>query len=248
MENQFTAAQPQSMGSRVMNAFASPAEAFEGITTLQTKTSLWLVPMLISMLVAVVFAFVVSSSSTLKGQIIEVQKRAIEERVAVGKMTQEQADRASQGMESMGMMFAVFGALYYVVILAAYYFLGTLILWLIGKFFLKASSDYSTFLAMYGTASWIAILGTIVSMLMTIGLDSIYARPNAGLAVFGNFDPMNTTHRLLSKIDLFSLWQTVVIGVGMSKLSNKPMGAGIGVAFALLVAWIAISVWLGIGG
>jgi hypothetical protein len=191
--------------------------------------------MLLAMLLAVTFSFVISNNETLKGQIVEMQSKRMQQLVDEGKVTQEQADRQQEAMESMGMLFAVFGSIGAILMLALLYFGGSLVLWLIGKFALKAAHGYSTYLAMYGLASWIAVLGSVVTMLMMVGLGSMYATPSFALAVFPDFDPLNKSHFLLSKLELFSLWETVVVGIGLSKLTGKPAGVGIGFSFGLLV-------------
>jgi len=193
----------------------------------------------------VLASFVISSNETLKGQIVEMQARAMQERVEKGSMTQEQADQATEQMQGMGTLFAVFGAVAGVVGTALLYFVGTLFLWLIGKFALKAAHGYSTYLALYGISSWIAVLGSVMTVLMMVGLNSMYATPSAALAVYADFDSLDTTHRLLSKLGLFSIWQAVVIGIGLSKVSGKPTGIGIGFSFGLLALWIALSMWVG---
>lgn len=236
MEEQQAAPETQSLGTRIMNVFASPGEAFDGIATLESKTSLWLIPMLTSMAIAVLVSFVISSNATLKEQIVEMTSKQMQQRVEQGSVTQTQADRQREAMEGMGTLFAVFGSIGAIIAIAALFFLGSLVLWLIGKFALKATHGYTAYLATYGTASWITVLGSLVAILMMVGLNSMYATPSAALAVYADYDFLNTTHRLLSRIELFSIWQAVVVGIGLSKLTGKTSGVGIGIAVGLLAA------------
>jgi len=241
MDEQQPAAETQSLGTRIMNVFSSPGEAFEGIAAMESKTSLWLVPMLAAILLASIFSFVISSNEALRGQIVEMQQKALQEQVEKGNMTQEQADQQIRGMEQMGSLFAVIGAIFAGVGICLLYFVGALFLWLLGRFALGGVHGYSTYLAMYGVASWIAVLGSIVTSLMMIGLNTMYATPSAALAVLADYDFSNTTHKLLSKVEVFSLWEAVVIGIGLSKLSGKSAGVGIGVALGLLIVWHVFS-------
>ncbi|HEY4613454.1 MAG TPA: YIP1 family protein [Bacteroidota bacterium] len=245
-EQQQTAPETQSLGSRIMNVFSSPGEAFDGITTLESKTSLWLVPLLVAILIATALSFVISSNESLRGQIIEMQRTAMQEQVDKGNMTQAQADLQIGQMERAGTLFAVFGAIFAVVGLSLMYFLGTLVLWLVGRFAMGGAHGYSTYLAMYGTASWIAILGSVITALMMVGMNSMFATPSAGLAVLGEYDFANSTHKLLSKIELFSLWEAVVVGIGLSKLTGKSSSVGIAAAFGLLIVWHVFS-WFVLG-
>ncbi len=241
MDEQQTGPEGQSLGTRIVNVYASPIEAFEGIVALESKTSLWLVPLVLAILLAVAFSFVISSNETLKGQIVEMQTKRMQQLVDEGRITQEQADRQQEAMESMGTLFAVFGSIGAIVVVCFMYFGWALALWLIGKFALKAAHGYSTYLAMYGLTSWIAVLGSLVSMLMMVGLGSMYATPSLALAIFPDYDPFNKVHFLYSKVELFSLWQAVVIGIGLSKLTDKPTGVGISISIGVQIFIILIS-------
>ncbi|HLF19889.1 MAG TPA: hypothetical protein VI704_03780, partial [Bacteroidota bacterium] len=170
MENQPTAPESLSMGSRIMNVFASPAEAFDGIATMESKTRLWLLPMLTAMAVGVLIAFVYSTNATIKAQIVDMQTKEMQKSVEQGKMTQEQADQATQAMESMGMLFVVIGSIGAIIAIAAFYFIGSAFFWLAGKFLLKSPLGYANYLALYGTAGWIGVLGAIVTVMMAVGL------------------------------------------------------------------------------
>ena len=72
------------------------------------------------------------------------------------------------------------------------------------------------------------------------------ATPSGALALLGSFDPTDKLHMLFASLNIFSIWQTVVIGIGLSKLSDKQTGAGMGAAFALWIIWVALSILIGI--
>jgi hypothetical protein len=71
----------------------------------------------------------------------------------------------------------------------------------------------------------------------------MYASPSAALAVLSSYSPKNSMHRLLSSLNIFSIWQMVFVGIGLAKFSGKSLGTGIGVAFALWVVWVLVSVF-----
>ena len=242
MEDQQSSPETQSLGTRIMNVFSSPSEAFADIAGLESKTNLWLVPMLVAIMIGVGISFAVSTNENLRAQIIEMQQRGLDAQVAKGSMTQAQADQQIRAMEQMGMLFAVFGAIFAAIGICFMYFVGTLFLWLLGRFGLGGNYGYSTYLAVFGTAAWIGILGSVVTGMLMIGLNSMFATVGASLAILPDFDPTNMTHKILSKIEVFSLWQASVVGIGLSKLTGKSTGIGIGAAVGLLLVWHAISV------
>lgn len=248
MENQeMTPAPSVSLGTRIMNVFASPSEAFEGIGSSDSKASLWVIPLVVTVIVGLVSTYVLFSNETLRNQVMEQQTKAMEQRVQEGKMTQEQFDQAQSGMETMGGMMMGIGMIGVVIVVGVYFFGIALVLWLTGKFALKAQAGYLSYLSLLGLASWIGVLGGIITMLMIVGLNSFYATPSAALAIYGTYDVTDTTHRILSKINVFTLWETALVGIGLSNLSGRPAGVGIGVAFGLLAVWFAISIPLGLG-
>lgn len=249
MEQNDTAQPSTTMGDRLMNVFASPSDAFEGLSTAPASTSLWLVPMLVSMVVGILFTYLLFSNPTLKSQLMDMQAQGMEQAVKDGKMTQAQADRMREGMEGVGLgMFMVFGGIPVLIFVAVAFFGGALFLWLAGKFVLRSAIGYNKYLEVYGIAAWIGMLGSIVTMAIMIALDSFFARPALSLAVLSEFNPMNTTHKILGRLEVFALWQTAVIGIGLSKLTEKPIATGLTVAFVLWIAWVGISIALNIGG
>jgi hypothetical protein len=98
---------------------------------------------------------------------------------------------------------------------------------------------------LYGASSWIGVLGGVVTFGMIVGLGSISASPSAALAVLGSYDSLNTTHKILSALNIFTFWQTAVVGIGLSKFSGKSIVAGISVSAVLWILWTVISLALG---
>ena len=90
-------------------------------------------------------------------------------------------------------------------------------------------------------------LGAVVTLLLMYVFDSLYASPGAALAVLSSYDSHNTVHKILSQLNIFSLWETAIIGIGLSKISGKSAGMGMGVSYGLWALWSIIAVTLGIG-
>jgi len=128
----------------------------------------------------------------------------------------------------------------------AIFFFGTaLLLWLVDKSLLKAAAGYGKHLELFGIASWIGVLGGIVTIIMMAGLGSMGATPSAALAVLGSYDATLTSHKLLSALNVFTIWEAIVVGFGLSKFSGKSIGAGMGVSFLIFVLMTAVSFALG---
>ncbi len=233
--------------SKIVNVFTSPAEAFEGIGSLPSKTSSWLFPFLAAFVISVLIAYLLVSNEALRAQVVDQQAKAMQKMVDSGRMTQEQADASISRMESMGGgMFLVFGTLVSLVFLCAYYFGGSLFLWLTGKIALKSTAGYGKYLELYGMSAWVGVLGAIITVLLMVGLSSLFASPSAALAILSEYDATNDTHKYLSALNIFSVWQASVVGIGLSKLTGKSIGMSMGVSFGLWVVWVILSVLVGI--
>ncbi len=249
MENQEPAAESgQSFGGRLLNVYASPSEAFDGISATPSKTKFWITPWLTLIVLGVVSFYLIYSNPVLKDQIAETQARAIQKRVDEGAMTQQQADMAQEQMESMGGIIQIIGSIGIAIFMTVYFFGGALVFWLVGKLAFKSPEGYGTYLALYGTSAWIAVLGSIITMLMVLGLSSIFATPSAALAVYSQYDPTNSVHRILTRLDVFAAWQAFVLGVGLAKITGKSTTTAIGYAMGLWVLWVLGMGYLGIGG
>ncbi len=245
MDNQETTPSQSSLGDHIINVFSAPGEAFSEVGTSPKKGRFWVPTYFVTILFAIAFTFVMFSNETLKEQVMEAQEKAIQERVEGGSVTQEQADRQIEGMRGMGGLFIVFGSIGAVIMVSLYFFGAALVLFLIGKFVLKSALPYSAYLATYGLAAWIGVLGAIVTALMMLGFGSLYATPGLALTFFQEFDPTNKTHLLLSKIEIFGIWQALVLGVGLGKVTQKSVGSGVTVCVILWAVWMLITSLMG---
>jgi len=253
MEPQDTAAtvaapKLSSFMTRMTNVFASPSELYTEVAALPVQKSSWVIPFVFSLLLAFIITYVLYSNESLRHQIYDIQMRGVEKAVQEGRMTETQAERVREQMEGSGpTMFMLIGGGFAVVMVTLTFFGAALFLWLATKFGLKAAAGYSKFLEVSGLASLIAILGTIVLVLMMNAFDSLYASPSLALAVLDSYDSQNKLHVVMSSLNVFSIWEVAVLGLGLSKISGKSTSAGMGVAFGLWILWVVISTLLGLG-
>ena len=249
MDQQQPMAESPSVSSfltRATNVFTSPTELYGEVASAPPQTSSWLLPYLASMLLAVVFTFSLYNNATLRQQIYDMQTQGMQKAVEQGKMSQERFDQMKEGMESSGpMMFMLIGGGGAVIALTCYFFGITLLLWLIMKFGLKFAGTYGKMLEVYGLASVIGLLGAIVTLLMMNFLNSMHATPSGSLLIMNSYDRNNFVHNLLASLNVFTLWQAAVAGIGVAKVSNKSNGTGMGIVFGLWLVWVIVSSALG---
>ena len=235
------------LGKTFADIFTAPSDAFEGLAQSAPSAKLWVIPFLVTLLMAVAATFIVFNNDVLRTQVIEQQQQKLDKSLQEGKMTQDQYDQRARGMEKMGpVMFIVFGSVFAIIFISLFFFLYTLLLWLADKFILKANAGYTKHLELNGIAMWISILGTIVTIAMKVGLGSMAAGPSAALAILNEFDSSNNMHGLLAALNIFSIWQTFVVGFGLKKFSGKSTGASMAVSFGLWAVWAVTLVLLGL--
>ena len=238
------ASQVSSFLMRATNVFASPGELYGEVAQTNVQTTSWLVPFICMLLLAVLTTIALFSNPTLRDQALEPARQEMQKKVEAGKMTQEQADQGTQFMEA-GPLMMITGTIGAAVWTSVIFFASPLVLWLIVKLGFKSRGDYKKFLEISGLASMIGILGSIVTLLMMHLFESIHAAPGGSLLLMGSFNPHNVGHILLGSINVFTLWQTAVVGVGLSKISGKSIGVAMAITFGMWLLWTAGSALIG---
>jgi len=143
-----------SLLSRATDVFAAPGDLFEEVAVAPVQQSSWIVPYVLSLVMAIVITFSIYNNASLRQQAYDRQEQAMKQAVAQGKMTQEQYDQMTERMESTGpVMFMVFGGGVVIVIITCVFFGATLIVWLVSKFALKFTGSYGKMLEVFGLAS-----------------------------------------------------------------------------------------------
>ena len=247
MEEQQPLPPAPSLGSTLTDVFTTPSEVFKSLKGTASAPSLWIVPLIVSILMAILMTYIIATNESLRGQVVDQQRAELEKRVEENKLTRENADLQMDRLEKSGTgIFIAFGSVFASIAIVAGFFIAALFLWLADKVILKSAEGYGKHLELYGISSWIGVLGGIITLLMIVGLNSLVASPGAVLAVLGNYEATNNFHKVLSALNIFSIWQAAIIGIGLSKLSDKSTGTGMTVAFALWVLWVAVSILLGL--
>jgi len=229
---------PSSLISRLLNIYAAPGEVFDEIRTNKPSTANWLVPLLLTCLVGVIYSFAVFSQENILHSMREAQEKAMQKQVDAGKMTKQQADQALEVSERfMGpTLMKVFGSVGAVVANCVMLFLAALIIWLLGRWVFKNRFPYVKAMEVAGLAGTINILGGIVAMLLAVVMGNLAMSPGPVLLVH-EFDPANKVHVFLSQLNVFMLWYIALLSLGLAKLCQTAFGKA---AIWLLGLWAAL--------
>lgn len=238
-----------SVGAKLTNIFVQPGDVFDEVRQSPHNFLNWLVPTLISVVVGLVFVWVVFSQDTIMQQMRDAQAKEIEAKVTAGKMSQQQADQAIQVtqrfmtplvIKALGSVFTLLGCF-------AWLFGLSLLFWLIGRFVLKADFGYLKAVEVTGLAAMITVLGTVLTMLIVVAMGNLAMNPGPVLLV-RDFDSANKLHRVLSALSLPMLWHLAVMGTGLSRLSGRSWLAGAACVFIPYAVIQAGLILLGMGG
>jgi hypothetical protein len=244
MEQQFIKSAP-SFAATVLDVFASPSEAFESIKDSVPSPSLWLIPMLCAFIIFASHTFILFADNTLKAEFLNTQSTVLYNKVKEGKLTKDETDQVESNMNSMSDTMIVFTIAGGVIIVPLSYFGCALLLWLANKIIFKSSIVYIKILELFGITTWINLLGRVFSIALMLAFGTAAATPSAALAVLESYNSANIFHRDLTSLNIFSIWEVFVIGIGLGKLSGKSSSAGIIVALGLWALLVGSSILLG---
>lgn len=235
-----------SFGTRAVNVLTAPGELYAEVAVAPVQTSSWLIPFLVLVAIVVLLMYSMTNNPSLFDQMMEPQRAEMARQVASGEVSAAQAEQASQYMENKGIIFA-FGSLTVVFFTTAVVFGAPLVYWLVSKAALKFTGGYRKILEVYGLSMVIGIVGTLVALIMMNMMDSLYAQPSGAFFLRDAYEQENFGHNFLATMNVFSLWQVAVTGIGLSAVSGKGRGPGMAVAFGLWLVYAVCASFLGWG-
>jgi len=237
-----------SLAGKLLNVFAAPGDVFGEIKAAPARAAHWLVPVLLYAGVGVIAVCILFAQPAIQQTIHEQQVKALDKQVQQGKMTQAQEDQTLQMMDRFvgPTMLAVVGSVSMVIYSFGSVFWWALVLWLLGRWFLKARFGYLKAVEVAGLASVILVLGLVIGTLLAVILGRFYAGPSLALLV-SDFDPTRRVHLLLGAANIVYFWHTAVLGVGLAKVSGGSMGKALLVLFTYWILAELLLVAVGLG-
>jgi hypothetical protein len=223
-----------SLGGRLLNVFATPGDVFQEVKTASVSTANWLVPALILIAVSWVSTWLVFSQESIKHQLSDITDQAIQKQVEKAHMSEQQAEQArAMGEKWAGIMAKVAAVLVPVFVGFVTPFFWGLIVWLVGAKVFKGDFPFMKAVEVVGLVNMINVLDAIVRTFLIIGFGNLYAAPGLVLLV-KDFDPQNTTHALLSLVNLTTFWVLGLRAMSLARLSR--------VTFTKAALWV-FGIW-----
>ncbi len=245
---------PMSFTEKLTNVFTAPGELFDNVRDTPPTASNWLVPLAIFIVIAIAMQQIIFHNPALvdqlKVQMTQKMEKQFDEQIKAGKMSPEEATRAREQAESITNPASPFfialtiGSL--LIFTPLVLFAIALVYWLMGKSIMKAQAPYMKVVEVIGLVLFIGILESIVTTIMSVGLENLHATPSLGLAVLSDFSTDNKLHMLLSKVNVFTIWSLIVTSIGLGHLFRRDVPKVMALVFALWVLWIVFALLTGI--
>jgi hypothetical protein len=216
---------------RIIGVFASPKETFESIDRKPT----WLVPFIIIVLVVIAMQFLVMDIG-MRDQIAKMEARGT---------PQEQLDQIQKSMAGPT-RYIQFGVIP----------IATLAIWaIIGGILLMGTNSImggsATFKKIFALEAWTSLIGVVGAALKTVLILSKGTSQGVAtsLAILLPTPPIGETpsvvYRLLSKLDVFTIWSMFLWVIGLSVIGKITTNKSAILVISLWALWIIISVALG---
>ncbi len=235
-----------SISDKLIGVFTEPGKLFKDLSNKKPKTTDWLIPLSLIILVVLMMQLVIFVRPSLKDQavskqMVEVEKR-LDEAVAEGRISQETADtqydQTYDALNNQMGQIMIFNAVAIVVFSLIFFFIVSGFFILLAKFGLKGEGSYKMGLSAYGLPMYISILQLVLNILLIVAMDSIETGTN--LTKIAGWNIKEFSGYMASYIDPFSIWFYTILGLSFAKMF-KSESTGKYIA-AFLSAWVAAGV------
>ncbi|MDT8322760.1 MAG: YIP1 family protein [Bacteroidota bacterium] len=237
--------EPLSFSDKFIGILTEPSATFANVRAVGPRTSDWLLPVLILMIVIAGATLARFSNPEAVAQIMDAQTEAIQKQVDSGEITQEEADRIRSQMESMSGLYGVFGAISGAIGYFIVFFIVALFYWLVVKFALGGEVGYTAILSILGLSNFISILDQLVSLLLSYATGSMFVNLSPILFVGGDMTTLGMGMKMLMLLNPIAIWATWVVGIGLENVAMLSRTKAMITAFALYIAFTAVTLALG---
>lgn len=193
-----------SLPSRMVNILVSPSYVFDEVLNSPHRVLNWVVPMV---LVCLASLLLLDPATTKERIAAGIQSQLEKESISA-----TQADQLPRAWHHTSVM-ATCSA---VVIGTGW---SALVIWFLGRFLLKANFSFFKALEVAGLAQVILVLGLLVTLLLIAAIGDPAARPALSF-LRGRIPPEHPLRAFLDTLNVFHIWTTAVLAIGLARLSG----------------------------
>ncbi|HEV8411394.1 MAG TPA: Yip1 family protein [Gemmatimonadaceae bacterium] len=224
-----------SMAEDFIDIFTSPAKVFA-----RRAKANPIVPFLIASVVMAILFF--ASKNALAPIFDSMTQKAIDQ--AMKSNAQMTPDMADKMRPVMAITFVVGGLIGTPILLL----IGALFTWIVGRFFMGGALTYGGALLIASYAFFPKLLGSIVGMVQAMVMDvtKLTSPYQLSISVARLFSPSSMSdgkYNLLGQLDLFSIWCSVLIAIGLMQVAKLEKSKAVTAAVILFVLGCLPALW-----
>ncbi len=206
---------------KLVGVFTEPMPMFTKTAQFPAKTTDWITPLLLVIVASIISIFVAFSNPAIQQEVKAENEKQIQKMVDEGKLTQEQADQQMEMSEKFmgGAIFYITTTISTFIFWFIFFFIAAGFFHLAAKWILKGELTYKDSMVAYGLPFYILIIQVIVTLILTLVFEKSFK--TTSVAAFLTLDKQSFLNFFLSKIDVFSIWFYVVVGIGFAKMAKS---------------------------
>ncbi len=213
-----------SVVARWWGILVAPGRVFDACARTPVRWSNWVATSILISVVSVAVQWVMFSNPAFLEAMRAQSEQVLQQRVASGAATAEEAERArkmlseAEGLSAMRVAVAVLSAAG--AWLVPFWWGG--FLWVVGSWVFRADLSYARGVEIAALAAVVSALGLVVRLGLILATGQVHAGLNLGMLV-PDFSPANRWHGILAAVDLFGLWHLLVMTLGLSRVIGRPL-------------------------
>jgi hypothetical protein len=209
---------------KLVGVFSEPTATFSKMSKFPPKTSDWIIPVLVFIVVLILSQIVMMTNPAIKRDMIDKAVTKMEKQfndaVKKGQLTQTQADeqmeRMRDGMEQGGTMRIIGTIIGIPIVTFIVFFIMAGIYLLLAKFALKGEGTYKEAMVACGLPSYISAIQWIVLVIAAFITNKYLS--GTSIADFIDSDKSTIAGFVFGKLDIFSIWFYAILGIGLAKM------------------------------
>ena len=179
-------------------------------------------------------------------EMMKMQSKAMDQQVARGKITREDADKFEKASQSwMPMAMKIGGSISMLMYAFGVPFFWGFLTWLLGTKVFKADFEYMKGVEAAGLASVIYALAALLGSLVSLSFNKMISLTPAYF--MGEVDPTNKAYLAMAALNPFYIWFVVVVAVSISVLAGVSLKKPVMWLLGLWVLHRAILIAIGMG-
>jgi hypothetical protein len=214
-----------SHSDKMIGIFTEPGKTFDNMSKFPPRTKDWVLPLVILLALVSIMQIVLMQNSEIafqakQKQLVKIQEQ-IDEAVKNGQITQEQADQQMDAiMEQMDQSTSpvrlviqtvsifIVGFIIFLIIAAIHLMLS--------KLALKGEGTFASALVADGLTAYIGMVHVIIAAVLSLAFSRLLSDVNVASLI--QAEKLSVVGFILGKLDVFSIWAFIVIGIGLSKM------------------------------